>query len=303
MRILAGLLSLATGCVPAAAQTCADSFETEGDPRNGLLFTAQVHLPGLTARSALGQLQLFAVDGGYEAGGELLVGDSGEFSFVQAGSRPPLTIRAVADAAGRVSLGLKLARGQQAGTEDVKSEFCSLLGRLKTGAEGDALAESGRAKSGSARIIDVDAVKLSAALDREMEKVLAPVAAKGKLGRLVIGAGTSAAPGEYAEAFAPVRAKHLGRRYRIDGQIYTISQDLLTREMTMSFLVTPTRGLLGIRQEDSFNNLNFAIRCNFAADQARFFATLGERNHVTLTGVVTDLVPGVMQLSECRKGN
>lgn len=303
MKRWIGVLASCAAATQVAAATCEEDFAADGDSRNGLLFTAQVEVPGLAARSALGQLRRFAIDGGYEPGGELLAAGAGEFSFIQRGSRPPLVVRATAQDSGAVTLALKLAGGQHAAPDDVRSEFCGMLRRLKPGAEGEAVARAAREATGAERVIDADAVRLSADLGREMDRVMGPVARKGTLGRVVIGAGTPASAAEVAEAFAPVRATYVGRRYRIDGQVHVLSQDLQTREMTMAWLVTPRRGLLGIRQEASFNDLNFSLRCAFAADQARFFATLAEGNQVTLEGVVTEIEPGGMQLSECRRAD
>lgn len=298
-----GALALGLTSTQALAAACEDTFDVQGDPRNGLLFTAQAQVPGLDARSALGQLRHLALEGGYEAGGELLSAASGEFSFVQRSNRPPLVIRANADDAGGVTLSLRLASGQKARPEDVKAELCGMLGKLLPGPQGEAIAAAARAKSGSARVVDADAVKLSAELGREMDQVMGPVAKKGNLGRMLIGAGASATQADYQEAFAPLRARYLGRQYRVDGEIHVLSQDLMSREMSMSYLVTPRRGLLGIRQESSFNNLNFQIRCIFAADQAKFFATLAEGHQVTLLGVVTEITPGGLQMSDCRRAD
>jgi hypothetical protein len=296
-------LCLVMASMQAMAGSCEDSFEAEGDPRNGLFFTAQVQVPGLAAHSALGQLRQLVVDGGYETGGELLGEGAGEFSFIQRSSRPPLVVRAAADDAGLVTLALKLAGGQKAQPADVMAEFCGLLAKLRPGAEGLAIAAAARARTGAMSVVVADAVKLSAELGKEMDAVMGPVRRKGTLGRIVIGAGTPATQAEYAEAFAPVRAKYLGRRYRVDGQVHTLSQDRMSREMSMAWLVTPTRGLLGIRQEASFNDLNFQLKCVFADDQSRFFATLAEGNQVTLQGVVTEVTPGSLQLSECRRAD
>jgi hypothetical protein len=297
---LVGLLALPA---PAMAGSCEDNFRTVGDPRNGLFFSSQVQATGTSMDSALGQLQQYALDGGYEVGQPLIVGDEGELSFVQSSSRPPLVIRATADRAGQVGLALKLARGQKTAPADVQSEFCGLLAKLKPGPEGEAIAAAARTKTGSDRAVDAKAVELSASLGKEVAAVLKPVASKGSMSRMLIGTGPSPTSGEFEEAFAPVRARYLGRQYRVDGQIYTVTRDIQSLDMDVNYLVTVTRGLLGVRQESSFNDLNFQIKCRLAKDQAAFFATLSEGNWVTLKGTVGRIDPGSLQLTECRQAN
>ncbi|MGE0115458.1 MAG: hypothetical protein AB7T07_11345 [Steroidobacteraceae bacterium] len=298
--LIIGLLALSAS---ARSETCEQSFQTIGDPRNGLFFTGKVQLPNLSVQSALGQLQQFALDGGYEVGNELIAGNSGELSFTQTSNNPPLVIQAAADSSGLVSLAMKLARGQKAKAQDVQTEFCSILAKLKTGKEGEAIATAARARTGSGRIIDAKAEQLSAEIGKEVKKTLAPVASKGNLSRVLIGTGEYASSGEYAEAFAPLRAKYVGRKYQIDGQIYTLSRNSMTREMEINYLVTQKKGLLGVRQESGSNMLNFQITCIFASDQGKFFNALSEGNWVTLVGTVTNMQPGGMQLNDCRQAN
>lgn len=298
MACAAGMLMLSS---VAMAKGCEDSFRAVGDPRNGLFLTAQVRVPGLGASSALGQLQQIALDAGYKVGGELITGGAGELYFIQDSNNPAIVMQAQADKSGKVSLSTKLARGQQTDPAAARTEFCSLLGKLRTGKEGEDIAAAAREKTGSGRVTDVKAEKLSAELGKVVRKALGPVASKGNLSRALIGTGPSATSGEYAEAFAPVRARYIGRRYRIDGQVYTVAGD--ARGMEVNFLVTQTRGLLGVRQETSFNDLNYQLKCQLARDQGAFFQTLSEGNFVTLTGIVTDMHPGGLQLSDCRQAN
>lgn len=295
------LLLLATGTAGASDAAC--DFRSVGDPRNGLLFIAQTQRADLSISSALGQFQQIASDAGYELGNEVITGDHGRFSFLQTSSDPALVFWVDADGAGNVSLSVKLARGQKSDAAAVKSEFCALLGRLKSGREGETLAATARARHGIGRVIAADAVRLSADLGREVKRALSGPAAKGKLSKFLIGTGTYATSGEYQEAFAPLQAKYLGRKYEIDGQLYTVSRNTITGEMQLNYLVTPKRGLLGIKQEGQYNNLNFQIHCTLAKDQAPLFATLTEGNWVKLTGTVTEIRPDGLELTECRQAN
>lgn len=303
MKAVIGVASLALLPGLALAKGCEDSFQSVGDARNGLFFSAQVRVPGLSASSALGQLQQLALDGGYKVGGELIRGGSGELYFIQEANDPDIVVRATADKSGQVALSTKLARGQKTESAAVRGEFCGLLGKLRNGKEGEAIAAAARDKTGVGRVTDAAADKLSAEIGKVVNKALAPVAAKGQFSRAMIGTGDTATSGEFAEAFAPVRARYIGRQYRIDGQVYTVSGAPGTRDMEVNYLVTQTRGLLRVRQDAEFNSLNYQLKCRFAQDQAKFFLTLSEGNFVTLTGTVTDMQPGGLVLSDCRQAN
>lgn len=278
-------------------------FQAVGDARNGLQFHAQTQISGLSVQSALGQLQQLALDGGYQIGNELIMGKSGELAFIQTGSQPALVVWAKADSEGRVSLRLKLARGQKANPADVQSEFCGMLGKLKAGKDGDAMAAAARAKTGAWRVISAKAEKLSAEIGSEVKTALGPVASKGKLSKFLIGTGTYATGGEFEEAFAPLRAKYMGRKYQIDGQIYTVALNTITGEMEFNFLVTPKRGLLGIKQERQYNNQNYQLKCIMAKDQAAFYSTLSEGNWVTVIGTVTEVRQDGLVLTSVRQAN
>lgn len=282
---------------------CEDSFQSVGDARNGLFFSGNVKVPGLSAQSALGQLQQIALDGGYKVGGELIRGGAGEMYFIQDSNNPAIVMLATADKSGKVSISTKLARGQKTENAAVRKEFCSLLAKLKAGKEGEAIAAAAREKTGVNQITDARADKLSAEIGKVVKKALSPVAAKGQLSRALIGTGVTATSGEYEEAFVSVRAKYIGRKYRVDGQVYTVTGSPLGGDMEVNYLVTQTRGLLGVRQEPEFNSLNYQLKCMMARDQAKFFMTLTEGNYATLVGTVVDMQPGGLVMSDCRQAN
>lgn len=52
---------------------------------------------------------------------------------------------------------------------------------------------------------------------------------------------------KYEEAFLPVRARYIGKKYRVDGQVYTATRNSMDSGMEVNYLVTQTRGLLGVR--------------------------------------------------------
>ena len=300
MLCLAGLLALSTA---ARAGTCEDGFEAVGDPRNGMLFMGQVQKPGLSVSSALGQMQKIAQEEGYQIGNESITGNSGELLFTQTNLRTPLVWRVQADGSGQVSLGTKLARGQKMEVAGARTEICSMLAKLKTGKEGEAIAAAARTKTGAGQVIDAEAPKLSAEIGRDIQKTMAGVNSKGVFGNLMVGSSNYATDGERNEAFAPIVAKYKGRKYRIDGQIYTVSENQFSGEMQVAYLVTQTRGLLAIRQSSSDNNNNFTIQCILAPDQAKFFTTLANGDWVKLAGTVNQIDTHGMVLKDCRQAN
>ena len=178
-----------------------------------------------------------------------------------------------------------------------------MLALLKTGKEGEAIAAAVRKQTGAGQIIDAEAPKLSAEIGRDIQKTMAGVNSKGVLGNLMIGSSNYATAGERSEAFAPVVAKYKGRKYRIDGQIYTVSKNQFNGEMQVAYLVTQTRGLLKIRQSSTYNSNNFMIQCVLAPDQAKFFLTLSEGDWVKLAGTVDKIDPESMELRDCRQAN
>lgn len=301
-RVLSFVSLLALSAV-ARAGTCEDGFQAIGDPRNGLLFTGEVQMPGLSVNSALGQLQQIALSKSYELGNESIVGDSGELFFTQTNLRQPIVMRAQADSSGKVSLGTKLARGQKVEIADARKEICSILAMLKTGKEGEAIAAAAREKTGAGQVIDAEAPKLSAEIDRDIKKTMAGVSSKGVLGNIMVGSENYATTGEVNAAFAPIVAKYKGRNYRIDGQIYTVSRNQFSGEMRVAYLVTQTRGLLGIRQSSTYNSNNFTIECTFMPDQEKFFLTLSEGDWVKLAGTVDQINTQGMELRDCRQAN
>lgn len=299
MKRIIRTIALCFTSVVLLASPC--EFQTSGDPRNGLQFLAMIQVPDMGVASALGQIRGLALAGGYKVGNDLITGNSGELSFTQESSRPPLIIRAVADSSGRVSLSLKLAKGQQARPEDVQSELCGILAKLKGGKEGQTIAASAQGKSNVNPLIVTKAVDLSQAIGKEIKAAMAPADNKGKVARFMIGVNRSATPREFAEAFAPIRAKYIGQKYRVDGILHIVSRGFMGREMEISFLVTPKRGLLGIRQDAEFNNLNFQIKGSFAKGQEAYFATLAEGDSVTITGTVSEINRSELLLSDCRQ--
>lgn len=303
-----GLLALALLAAHSFALAGKCTFQTSGDPRNGLTFKAQTQVPGLTVSSALGQLQHFALEGGYILGNERITSASGQLSFLQTRNQPALVVWAQANGSGGVSLTLTLARSQKVDPAAVEAEFCALLGKLKAGKEGEALAEAARTRSGLGRTIQTDAVALSKALDREVKKALAPANQDGLL-RMLGGKDRDAGPREVEELFAPIRAKYLGQKYHLEGQVWASTRDQLPRNvdeyvnpmLELVFDVRGRKGLLGVREDSTQQDLHFQIVCRLAKDQLSYFRSLAEGDFTTLTGTVIEIGPRSMVIGDARK--
>lgn len=299
---LAALL-MSVAIASAHAGTCEQDFKTVGDPRNGLTYRGTVKVLGLSVSSALGQLQKLAMDEGFQVGGETISGDAGELTFMQANVKPPLTVKALASGSGEVSITTKPAPGQKFPVEAARANICGMLTKLKSGKEGEAIAAAARAKSGTGRIIDAKAVELSAEIGREVRKTTSTLNTRG-LKDLLLGTYTSSGGSEIDATLAPLAAKYVGRTYRIDGQVYTASESFERDTVgRIDYLVTVTRGLLRVRQDSSYNNLNFSIECKMALDQQEYFSTLRSQDWVTLIGKVEEFTPQGMVLKDCRQAN
>lgn len=301
------MLLAVAGSASAASPACEKAFKTVGDPRNGALYMADLTVPGLKVQSALDQLRKIGADEQYELGGQLVQGDSGDQYLIQRkGVRTPLVLVGTADRSGRVTLAIKLARGQTVGQEDVRSSMCGMLDKLKGGSQGEALAAAARAQHPLAPPEDVAAPDLSKKMGKEVRDTMALYNSAGSFKDLMLGTTTNKEDtGDRSATFLPVYAKYVGHRYRIDGQIYTVNPNTYSTRPgdigSINYLVTPTRGLLRIRQSDSYNNNNYTIRCEFAADQAANFTMLRERDFAKLEGEVSDVGESSMTLRNCRQ--
>jgi len=299
-------LGLAAMAATAHASSCEQNFQAIGDPRNGLTFTGAVSVPGLSVSSALGQMRNFANEEGAEAGADSFNGDRGEVLFTRSkGLKRPIVYHVRANASGLVSLSTKLAPGQQMDAGIVRTSFCNALNALKAGKEGEAIAAAARAASSSDsafdEVIEGKARDLSRKIQRDVAKSMAAVNSKGRLGNLLVGSRNYATENERANAMAPVIAKYKGRRYRIDGQIYTITENEFTRVKEIAYLVAEPEGLFRGVGGSTINNHNFTIRCDMAPDQVRLFYSLSEKDWIKLEGTVDQISETGMKLKDCRQ--
>lgn len=301
------MVLLAAAGPAAASGACDKAFKTVGDARNGALYMADVTVPGLKVQSALDQLRKIGGDDKFEVAGQLVEGDTGDQYLIQrTGLRVPLVLVGTADRTGRVTLATKLARGQSIEPAAAKQSMCGMLDKLKAGSQGDTVAAAGRTQYPMPAIEAVAAPDLSKRMGKEVKDTMALYRSAGAFKDLMLGTNTNKEDkGDRSATFLPLYATYVGRRYQIDGQIYTVNPSTYSTKPgdigSINYLVTPTRGLLRVRQNDTYNNNNYTIRCEFASDQAANFTMLRERDWAKLEGEISSIEESSMTLRNCRQ--
>lgn len=196
------LLALAATCATSQvmATTCEDSFLEEGDPRNGAEYRAAKSIPDLSAMGALGQLGAIAKADGFKVHGIEPIGSGGKLTIEQAkGVARPFLIHIEAAPAGnaaQVSITTRLNRGVTAKRDDMRRNMCGMLHRVKSGVEGEQLANAGLQQSAGS-LIETTAVNLA----RDLHQL------KKQVGGDQAGAST-------------ISARQAGKKYLLDGQVY-----------------------------------------------------------------------------------
>ncbi|MCS4281633.1 hypothetical protein ACYX79_10425 [Stenotrophomonas rhizophila] len=303
------MVLLAAAGPAAASGACDKAFKTVGDARNGALYMADVTVPGLKVQSALDQLRKIGGDDKFEVAGQLVEGDTGDQYLIQrTGLRVPLVLVGTADRTGRVTLATKLARGQSIEPAAAKQSMCGMLDKLKAGSQGDTVAAAGRTQYPMPAIEAVAAPDLSKRMGKEVKDTMALYRSAGAFKDLMLGTNTNKEDkGDRSATFLPLYATYVGRRYQIDGQIYTVNPSTYSTKPgdigSINYLVTPTRGLLRVRQNDTYNNNNYTIRCEFASDQAANFTMLRERDWAKLEGEISSIEESSMTLRNCRQAS
>lgn len=302
-KTLLAVLCLGATWGAQAATSCDSNFKAVGDPRNGQVFLSEVKIAGLKPRSALGQLRRYVKDEGYEAGGEVYdAKGKGQFYYVQNGLRLPLVFIAEAEPEGVVAITVKLARGQTVGEADARKGLCDILAKLKSGKEGEAIASAAREQDGVERYEDVDAVQLSAKLEKEVKRTAAAGAGMRSFTDIMLGGNSSAEASEQVmQAMFPFYARYIGKKYRVDGRLYYVGTDQYKHVDKVSYLVTQTKGLLNKRADANMNNARFGISCEMAPDQKAFFMTLRSQDFAKLEGTVTNVTGNTIEMSDCRQ--
>lgn len=293
--VLAIVLLASTSAAHAA--TCDAGFQIVGDARNGQVYIAQVKVPGLEVESALGQVRAGAVQEKFVVGNDLVTPGKGTLYLVANNANPPVVVLTTAEAGGQVSLRTRLAPGQTMTPDNARTAMCGLLNRLKPGKEGAAIAAAARSASGTDKVIDIDAVALSVALEKESEAMQRSLNASGLKGAFTGKMAPDA-------GFQPMQIKYLGQRLRIDGQVYTVTVNPLDRKtVQVGYLVTRKKGLLRLREGADNNRSNYAVECTLADDQSALAGTLRPNDWVKLTGTVDQVGPYRVNLRDCRQAD
>lgn len=302
-RTLLAATCLGMAFAAHAAPSCEDNFKSIGDPRNGQAFLSTVTIAGLSPRSALGQVRRFAKDEGFETGGELYdAKGNGQFFYVQNGLRLPLVFMADAENGGNVAITVKLAKGQAVKDEDARKGLCDILGKLKGGKEGEAVAAAAREQDGVERYEDVDATQLSAKLEKEAKKTASAGAGTLSFKDMMLGGSSSRESSEQvAQALLPFYARYIGKKYRVDGQLYTVSHNQYSGADQVAYLVTKSRGIFNVRDGADMNMARFQISCTMAPDQKPFFTTLKSQDYARLEGTVASVTGGGIEMKDCRQ--
>jgi hypothetical protein len=282
--VLLGLLTLPVAA--GAAGTCEENFKTSGDPRNGAAFATSVTIPGLSVRSALGQMQKTALDDGFEVGNEAIREQDGTLTILQKSSmlNRGFLIYINADAGGQIAINSRLNRDQVAKPEDIRGGMCSMLGRLKTGPEGEAIANAAREKTGVEQVRSLKAHDLAKELDKAVERE------QGKRG-------------EGQVDMNRVYAKYLNKRFRIDGQIARKGEptpQFPNEDQEIEWITTGHKGLLAFKEDSFAQGARPTILCKVPKELSEYFKALRNDDWATLTGKVTKFEGNVMTLENCR---
>lgn len=283
------------------AATCEQTFEAIGDPRNGLAFISRHRMEGLSVESALGQIRRYGELEGLVVSAERMDGRTGQVYLVRESTKPPLVLSFTATPGGAFNLGTKLARGQSMDVEAARQLMCGMLTRLKAGAEGEAIADAARKASTANRVVETKAVDLSRALGKEADKLKRAMNAGSFRDRFD---GSTTSPDQLRDREAMMRpflAKYSGRRYRIDGEVYTASFNEFLGIGTVAWLVTKPRGILRVRQSDLLNNFGFTLSCDVVRNETALVKTLRSHDFVTLEGTVDEVTLDGIVLKDCHQ--
>lgn len=262
-----------------AMANCEANFIAEGDPRNGAEFSSSAQLAGVTAVSALGQLQAIAAADGFSVLGEELTDEGGTLTIEQVqGVRRARTFlirwsaEAQADGA-TVSVQTRLPREMKARPEDIRAGMCGMIARIKPGAEGEAIAAQARKNAVAAQVTTIEARWLAQDIYR-MRKRLTPEV---------------------------VSARQRGKPYALDGQVSDPLEVDGTIELWYKTFI-PEGAII----EFNYNRESVAypaIVCRMAADQTARAKKLTGGDWAKLSGVVSeyrDGQPGKLILNDCR---
>lgn len=191
-RVAAAMAALsfsALAAVPAAAQSaCASTFQKSGNGITGLKFRATESVRDLSAANAINQMKAIMTGRGYDViiaepeAGSMLVEQplSGKARAI------PFEINAVdQNGVATVTLEAKMKAGMFTKEADAKTEMCTVLGMLKGGKAGLALAAAGAkgGNLGNGAPVAMSALLFSHQISKDAERNAAavPLRYKGKV--------------------------------------------------------------------------------------------------------------------------
>ncbi len=216
---------------------------------------------------------------------------------LQTDTKMPLVSIITASNGGNVVVGTKLSRGQTAKEEDARSALCGWLDKLKTGPEGEAIAEAVRVSSGSTS----RSRPLRSGCPPNGQGRQAAAAGINTAPLRALFSGTSTPPDTDA-MYQPLLVKYSAVVHHRWPGLHRPAQPL-AKTFEVGYLVTKMKGIGGIggRQSNDDNNANFTVHCALAPDQMALGATLRENDWVKLEGVVDKMDTGGVHLRDCRQ--
>ncbi len=268
-RIILTAACLSFGAQAANAATCEDSFVKKGSIVTGLRFVATTTVPGMSAASAVGQLNGIVAAKGYTilaaepASGAMLIEPP------PTGKSRPFPIEVAADAAGSVRMEARLRAGMGIPDAAAKAEMCGILTQLKGGKAGEALAAKG----------------------------LGATSAPGAPVRMSVLRFSQDITGQADKNNAAAQQRYQNRKFTLYGPVayvgpvgdtYRVEWKLLSNVLTD---IVPGRASAG-----------YSVNCVLAKGQGVYALQLKPDKHVELTGTFDRLDYGMslVWLKDCR---
>lgn len=263
LRLLPVLTLLATA--PAWAGECETNFKREGNPLTGLRYTSSVSVAGLSKESAIAQMAAIGRKGGYDvleedAANGVLVLEQPE--SVMARSIPIAVTAESEGASTRLGMLVKMNRGALTTGGAVSKELCAMLGQVKPGAAGRAVAASGPSQAKPQAML---ATNFAAMVGRQA-----------------------------SENYAMVNRRYKGKRYTLKGWASNVHGS----EGRYSVFFK-REGEVG-NQDRIGSMFNVQVMCRMAADAKGHAMTLREGDRINLTGTFNSYDNRVIEMVDCR---
>ncbi|QQQ00410.1 hypothetical protein [Lysobacter enzymogenes] len=290
MKALPLLAALALCPAVALAGTCENNFTSQGDPRNGAEYRTSTVVEGVGVGSALAQLRVIAQGNKYKYLNETGDARSGtltmEYPRALGYEAFPVAFTATArDGGAELSVHTRTSRGTNFKDAESRAHLCGLLAQVKSGARGDALAASVRKAegAGTSQVVQIAPRKLSDEIEKQIRNSLR---------------GPGASP-------QIINERYKGRRYRIDGQLYTKETDTYgprpnSHGRQVTFDIVKKGGLIRAAEVGVVAHTHTQIVCELARGQEGYADRLESGDYMTLTGTFRIYEGGQFILTGCR---